>query len=635
MKTTTRTRPTRMRTGVVAAVAVAIAAAGFGVLAVPAQADIGGVVRGAGHVVSVRGYTLHIMQYVDSQGRDWYCPQPQLPSPTNVTGAMAQASAGYVNAQGQAQSAATMQAVSALLWRYGQTGNNDQAAAVLLAMRSLLNLTATPIEGTAKPVSWALSDPASLGSAIADQLGLRQRVLDMIAWATATANPGWDGSGTLASSAAAGATVPPDTNWTATVTLPGLGAGRAVLFTLTSPDGVTTQQSAQTDAGGTAALTTTIPATPAGTWTVTAKLAEPVPPQWATQQPAPGLQALLLGGGTPLAWAADAPVSVAGGPFVPSVATTPQNATVVVGQPNRDQVSGTCLPGDTVAGTVSLYDGFASSAEALAADVATLTPAGRGTFSLTCPESGRFSAASTPVVATKPGVAFFYEHVEGTDRSVAVDQQASGRATELVSVEGPAVSTQMRTPDGAALGQAAFDDVTITGLDLPEGTRLSASWYAQVGYAPVGADGTCQWAQTTVVAQSTTVVTDTAGVLTGVLPAAMDQPGCVGYAGRLTVTDGEATVATVEHPFGAPGQYVQIAAPAPARTPAPVHTPAPAAAPAPQRATAPVGVSANTGGTVTARGSGAAGAVAALACGTGCLAVRRRMGQQAGRPVTE
>jgi hypothetical protein len=48
--------------------------------------------------------------------------------------------------------------------------------------------------------------------------------------------------------------------------------------------------------------------------------------------------------------------------------------------------------------------------------------------------------------------------------------------------------------------------------------------------------------------------------ITDVLPAILDQPGCVGYAGRLTVMDGDRIVVTVDHPFGEENQWVEVGA---------------------------------------------------------------------------
>jgi len=465
-----RHRLKNLRAKVVAAVAcVALAGGAVGGVTLPAHADIASTTYGPGLVANVQGFTLHITALIDNNGNIWYCPDPNLPIPSGVTGATTQATGGYVNAQGDAVSATTMQQVSALLYQFGWTTDNNQAAATFLALRSMLGLSAAPIEGSSWKPSWILTDTTSLGYQIATQLGVLQQALNEIAWAQANYNPGWDGSGTLNSNYAYGAIVTPGSTWTMTASLPGIGAGRAVAFNVTDPTGAVTTTTINTDANGNAVLSKVIPATPRGNYSVTANLVNGMPPEWATIQPASGMQSVLLSGGQPLAWSQPDPITVQGGKFTPSISTTPQATTVVVGQSNTDTATGNCLPGDTVAGTVDLYDGFADDATALAADVSTLTSSGQGTFSTTCPASGTYAVTSTPVKVTKPGSAFFYEKLAETDTSEGAEQTSDGRKSELFTVEKftPTVST---APGKKLIMPGSTNTDTVTGTCYPGDT---------------------------------------------------------------------------------------------------------------------------------------------------------------------
>jgi len=187
-----------------------------------------------------------------------------------------------------------------------------------------------------------------------------------------------------------------------------------------------------------------------------------------------------------------------------------------------------------------------------------------------------------------------------------------GSDHQSVVVTVPVVSSQMKTPGGATLGQPASDDVTIKGLALPEKTTLTASWYTQYGVAPEDSAGNCLWDQVSVVSDKTVpvtadAITDGTATLTDTLPvASMDAAGCVGYAGQLTVTDTttKTVVAQVNAGWGADNEFVKVGA-----------------------ATIEAGgAGAATGGSAltssTPVGVGLAGILAILACGV--YIVRRR-----------
>ena len=207
------------------------------------------------------------------------------------------------NQQGITVSANTLHAISALLTLYGDTKDPATAAAVDLALRSLLGYTNWSPKGSLPGFSWDLRDAKSPVSIAALAVkGLYATAFKMELDAIAAAND-WNGTGIFTVTgdkfARAGSVI------SASVRLPGIdastGHGWKVTFTVTKPDG--TQESfTTTTVKDVASIAYKTAPGVAGTYTVSAALAGSVPQPWPLISKAGNCQTLFFTAGPARTW---------------------------------------------------------------------------------------------------------------------------------------------------------------------------------------------------------------------------------------------------------------------------------------------------------------------------------------------
>lgn len=267
------------------------------------------------------------------------------------------------------------------------------------------------------------------------------------------------------------------------------------------------------------------------------------------------------------------PASVAGDAlkFMPSIAT--KTAEVLV-----DSVQGTLhdhvtiggapgMAGMPFTGRTSLYGPFVTNAQAMAADVSSLTPVGYAEFRGTYDQDGNAELISDGVDYEGLGFYFWFEELEETDWVVGVTQQLSGRVTETTLVTQPEIASVISN-QRIEHGGTVTDAVKLTGLETLVGDQ-SVEWTLTGGlYGPIppGEDNQCvnaDWASAMLVDPITRVVNASeiqvdgsvslADVGVGVARAA-DGARCVSYGWTLSGVAPDGTKVVTTHAPGDPDQ---------------------------------------------------------------------------------
>jgi hypothetical protein len=425
------------------------------------------------------------------------------------------------------------------------------------------------------------------------------------------------------------------------VTLPGVPAGTQVVL---SVDGVGDVATGTADSTGHATVSWAVPTNYAGqTLTMHVRMVGTVPSAlpYFSLPTDPSMQAMLALNGATLPWSDPDQITLDVTKLSPAVSTAPQSLMIAPGSQDADVVSITgCFPGQAQAGTVDVYDGFASDAAVAAADTSKLSPVGTATFSGVCGADGTATLTSTPVVFPNGGLAFFDEHLADNATQNGVDASPADRNSETVFVFAPAVSTTASS-QVAATGVQVSDSLKASGMAPTVGgvpvvykiTGRVASFATGLGVCTGINWDMAQTAFSFTVDQAL-VKPDAGGnlALSGLGPIGGDGRTCLSWSETVTATLGGVTL-SYTHPLGSENQttlVADIAAAAAGIEAAPADT-----APAPVIVAAPAVTTANTGGAI------AAGGVAWLAAGfggvvtAGGLAVlfvvwRRRLSAQAG-----
>ncbi|MCL2783330.1 MAG: hypothetical protein FWD80_05085, partial [Propionibacteriaceae bacterium] len=311
---------------------------------IPAQAKTTVQSRGIGmsHNISTTGKALNWWAgaFLTDKGLG-FCLQPTrlLPKGTELDDIKPMTS--FVNDQGDALTTAQLNQLAYLMWKATSTDlqYNIDAVGYKLAMMTLAGYNHVKVnDGNGKLSStyynFSLDDSASTATKIAEAYGVLDFARGLVAEARAKAN-NWDGTGTLKLGAAP---QQPGDELTATVTLPGLGSGFPVVFSVTQPDGSVKDVTVDTKSD-VATLTETIDQY--GDYKVSAHLAHLAAPRYPmVALTMTNTQSLLMMAGDPRDWSSEESGTM--------TAPKPSISTQI-----SDQI---ILPGETIHDTVLLED---------------------------------------------------------------------------------------------------------------------------------------------------------------------------------------------------------------------------------------------------------------------------------------
>ncbi|MDR0416035.1 MAG: hypothetical protein LBH76_01715, partial [Propionibacteriaceae bacterium] len=550
-----------------AAVAAALALAALALPGGPAQADQSGANEGPG--LWVNGEWEGAYVFSTSGGLAW-CFSPDAHGPWGVTYEDAQQVTSWQNDVGNWLSPQQINALGYVLSVYGVAGlSNETATAVrflvydLGGYRDVGGLGVIPLHS-----SYDLDDPGSYGSQLAASAGVRDLALAIKAEALANSN-NWDGTGSLSTNFA-DRNLRPGEDAVATVTLPGIGAGKTVVFQVTAPDGSVSDHEVLTDGDSTATFTFNLPADAQGLYELRARI-DDVPAAWPSiSTPRGNVQNMIMGSAARRSWADPdgRKFRVASAPSV----TTATSAQLVSGPTDlfdRAEVTGG-VAGEAFTGATSLYGPFESNEAALGADLAAATPVGSAGLSGVYGADGAASVRSNGSVrVTQPGYYVWVERLDGTDTSLPFEPGPDGRPPETTVSVAPGLASKASVSAGDP-GDVVSDTVTLSGLQTKVGDS-DVTWTLSGGlYGPVrpGGDSTCATADWSGAALAVGVThrveasevrpdgTATLSALAEAKLAGLDS--CWGYAWTLTGRAPDGSTVKAEHKLGDPAQTVLV-----------------------------------------------------------------------------
>ena len=246
----------------------------------------------------------------------------------------------FTNDQGKALTKTQMNQLAALMWMASANGvtTNKTAAAYKLAMMTIAGYNHIRVNRGGSSVSaayynFSLDDAKSDGTKIATSFAILTQANNLVAQARARAN-NWDGTGTLSFT---DKPLRPGEKMVTRATLPGIGTGVGVAFTVISPDGSAKTITVNTD-NNVAEMTYT--PTQYGDYSVSAKLAANASPRYPWIAVSSTNQSLLIIKGKSRTWSS-------------SLKLTLELPPPVIGTQISDQV---VMPGQTIHDTVLLSD---------------------------------------------------------------------------------------------------------------------------------------------------------------------------------------------------------------------------------------------------------------------------------------
>jgi hypothetical protein len=533
----------------------------------PAAADEVGAQRGPG-LVSGQGQWEGAYQF--QSGKIGWCFSPDRIGPQDVVFNDPEPVTAWVNDQGVPLSPRQLNALGYVLSVYGVPGLSDETAtAVRFVVYDIGGYTSIGGAGVVPAgSSYDLGDPASYGSVRASAVGVRDLALAIKSEAFARANS-WDGTGSLTTNTA-GRDLSPGDGATATVWLPGLGAGQTVTFELTHPDTTITVHDIVTADDSTATFTYSVPRGEPGLYGIWAHI-ESVPaahPSIAT--PRGHVQTIIMGSAERRSW--EAPERPAFRVRFQPTATTHTSAQLVIDRTSLFDTIGVAggPPGEGFSGQTSLYGPFPTDQAAQGADLSGAEPVGTAAFSGTYGQDGTATVRSKADVAVEqPGFYVWVEHIDETPNGLPFEPGRAGRAPETTVLVQPSVRSEASVNSGA-VGDQVTDTVTVAGLQATVGGG-SVEWTLKGGlFGPVapGPDQTCATADWTAAGLAVaieqpvdpaTLTSDGTAQLSGLGPFMLDHPyTCYSYAYTLAGAAPDGSTVTVRHPIGQPAQTVLV-----------------------------------------------------------------------------
>ena len=514
-------------------------------------------------------------QYLTDQGAA-YCVEPNTDWPTGTAGTDPYVLSSWTNQQGTHVTTAQLNQAAYILWAAPANPTNAQAAAVKLALFTVLGYNATTLDGAGSTLyNFDVMNSSSDGYAIGSTYGALAYAQQLVTDARAKAN-NWDGTRPALVTDLANLTTPGQT-FNASVTFPGLPAGYTVTFTVTKPDGTTQAIARLTDATGKASMSYTTSASVQGLYSVKYRI-DNVPPQYPLAFTAGGAnpQSLLFG---------PVPGRDAADPgfgetlyFNPTVGTQASAGSVSAGDTLTDTVSFTGLSPDlTWTATGTLYGPVPAVSGSCTGVSWTGAPVSK-TFTHVIAASeidvngdatiGGLGPWVVPWTLTDQCVSYAESLVgkdsTGTTQSTADHPVGTPSQTVLVKKAVPAVSSAVSTTS-AVPGTTITDAGTVTNVVLSAGgVTYTWSWKGTL-YGPITPGGS--WTGAPVASTFTKAITaadvDGSGTahLTGMgsftLP--INKPaGQYSYAAVVTVTGSDGSTQTFTHAVGDPTQTVAV-----------------------------------------------------------------------------
>jgi hypothetical protein len=499
-----------------------------------------------------------------------FCDSPDKHAPYGLFWDAEQA-CGWQNDQGAWLTRAQINQLAYVMSKWGATSDNTTAAGVRFAVYHLSGYTDIGGGGVVPAHSnYDLWNPTGYGRAHAAAVGVLELAQAMVLEAEANAN-NWDGTGTLTSNAAdggpGGGPVGLGDTLTTTVTLPGIGAGKTVVFTVIHPDGSTTSHNVATDGADQAVLDYQIPAGGTGNWRVTASITGvPDSCPWFMQPKGDAsLQTLIVARSSLRDWSDPDGLRVRLSAAPKASSVTSVQLLDGPGQIYDDVLLWDGLPGAGFTGEAVLYGPFASDYEAQNADVEGLTPVARASFSGVYDQDGKASVRTATADAQQPGFYVWVEGIDGTDASQPFVAPKENRRPETTLVFGPEISSRISSTVVDA-GAELSDSFTLTGLQATVG-GTAVSYRVTGGlYGPVASDSpACEGVDFTgapkaAVVDHTLAAGDIGADGTATVagqgayrPPAAAAGSCYSYGYQVTATAGKDTV-TVSHPAGQASQ---------------------------------------------------------------------------------
>jgi len=559
-----------------------LAATGMALLAGvrPAFANtaVTGHAVGANFNVSHNGGTLNFWAgaYQTDKGLA-FCLQPTRVSSVGQPVGDPVEMTSFTNDQGTPLSTAQINQLAYLTWKVSLNPNPSTADAIVykLVSTTLLGYNSVPIIGTTVAHDLSLDDPGSDARNIASAAGVLDAAQALLAETRAKAN-NWDGTATWGLGQTPSK---PGDALTATASLPGLGSGFPVEFTVTKPDGktdiiqVTTSNDTATLSYKTGSF---------GHYQVSAKLGEQAAPRYPLIAGAKGqTQSMLMIGAAPRTWSSNAAAFDVTRP-APTITTAVSTQYVMPGETISDtarlaglvvddatsyQVSGGLfrVPALPDATCPSADDAAWQSAEPVSQIEMTPVPADAiaddGTASLTL---GQWQVpADEP-----PGCLSYGETltmtVDGAP-AATVDHPVGDVAQTALVLPLPAVATHISLGSLSA-GDTVSDTLTATHLStVPD---VTYSFTGRLVGLPVAAGSACPDADDPAWSTAETLTTFDGEIATKAGSSSqIDVPGlgswqvearsdryCVSYSEILTMTLPGHDPYVVEHAAGQPAQ---------------------------------------------------------------------------------
>lgn len=315
----------------------AVLSAGLMLLVAPglAQADAKVVSRGAGFAHTLGSLSWWAGGYKTDKGLG-FCLQPTRLLPKGTALNDPAPLTRFTNDQGVALTTAQLNQLAYLMWKASANAiSNKTAVAYKLVSMTLAGYNHVRISNGKGGLSstyynFSLDDPNSTGSKIAAAHSVLDLARQLLAEARAKAN-NWDGTGKLALGEAPQA---PGDNLAATVTLPGLGNGFPVVFSVSDPFGAVTQVTSPT-VDGVAHLELAVELY--GNYQVSAALGQPAAPRYPmVALTKTNTQSLMIVAAAPRNWAAQTDLDLL--PPAPVIETTISSDQIMPGAKISDRV---------------------------------------------------------------------------------------------------------------------------------------------------------------------------------------------------------------------------------------------------------------------------------------------------------
>jgi len=512
--------------------------------------------------------------YNTAQG-EAFCVTPADDNPTGEGPDGPATLTSWTNGQGAQMTQAQLnQAAWILNWYYQQGSTNTNASIVRMALLTVLGYDHSALLGsTYTAYNFDVFADGSRGQLIADQLGILADTQTLVTQARQYANS-WDGS-TVQETSNAATITQPGQQLTDSVTFPGIPAGYAVDFYVTSPDQPDHSiGSVTTDDTGTATATYTV-STP-GQYSIRWEI-NGVAPSWPVSFQGAGAspQTLFLSVLPSRSLASAQPLQFEVHQPTPAIGTHASGTTLVAGQTLTDTVAlgnlTTALSytiSGTLYGPVAAQNGSCDNVDWTNAPTAT-------TFSYDVKATDIKADGSASITGQGPwkvpglmiaqcvsyGETLTAKNPDGTVYTT-IDYPVGDPDETVLLTPSTAVVTSQVSATASLPGQVITDAGSVTNVVLTDPTAITYTWTWQgTLYGPV-AQGAA-WTNAPVVKQWTTPITaamvgaDRTATLTGMgsfsLPVDA-AAGCYSYAADVTVVGSDGSTSTIHHPVGDPTQ---------------------------------------------------------------------------------